>query len=90
VTSSPNWELLPSQSNMVRGGQTLQPIAGRALPDQWYVGAGDLLWAFEDQNGGYDIPQSVRVGKVFKLGDPRRGRRVAPASGVPSFLCSAH
>ena len=47
----------------------MQPIAVRMLPDEWYVGAGDLLWTFDDQNGGYNIPLSVRVGKVHKFGD---------------------
>lgn len=47
----------------------MQPIVVRTLPDEWYVGVGDLLWKIDDQNGGYDIPLSVRVGKVLKFGD---------------------
>lgn len=47
----------------------VQPIVVRTLPQDWYVGSGDLLWTFDDQNGGYDVPLSARVGKVHKFGD---------------------
>jgi hypothetical protein len=47
----------------------MQPIAVRTLPNEWYVGSGDLEWVLDDQNGGYDFPISARVGKVHKFGD---------------------
>ena len=45
-----------------------QPIAVRTLPDEWYVGWGDLLMLLNDRDGGYDLPLSVRVGKVVEFG----------------------
>ncbi len=47
----------------------MQPIAVRLLPDQWYVGWGDLLLDLDNQNGNYNIPINLRVGKVVKIGD---------------------
>jgi hypothetical protein len=43
-----------------------QPVVVRTLPDEWYVGWGDLLMKLDDENGGYDLPISGRVGKVVK------------------------
>ncbi len=45
-----------------------QPVFTRLLSNDRYVGVGDLLWKFDDQNGNYNIPLSFRVGKVFKFG----------------------
>ena len=45
-----------------------QPIAVRYLPNEWYVGVGDLLMLFDDEQGNYDIPLSLRIGKVVKVG----------------------
>ena len=47
----------------------MQPIVIRMLPDEWYVGWGDLLWTLDDQDGNYNLPISIRVGKVCKVGD---------------------
>lgn len=47
----------------------MQPIAVRMLPDEWYVGWGDLLWTLDDQNGNYNLPINLRVGKVCKVGN---------------------
>lgn len=47
----------------------MQPIAVRMLPDEWYVGWGDLLWTMDDQNGNYNLPINLRVGKICKIGD---------------------
>ena len=72
----------------------MQPIAVRLLPNEWYVGVGDLLWNLDDRNGNYDIPLSVRIGKVQKIGNslfniflqpqytPRDSRVVDDLSGV--------
>lgn len=47
----------------------LQPILNRlnAIGD-WYIGVGDLLLKFDDQNGNYNIPLNLRIGKVFTAG----------------------
>ena len=45
-----------------------QPIAVRYLPNEWYVGWGDLLWKVDDQNGDYNLPLALRVGKVTEIG----------------------
>ena len=47
----------------------MQPIAVRLLHDEWYVGWGDLLWTMDDQNGNYNLPINLRLGKVCKVGD---------------------
>jgi hypothetical protein len=47
----------------------MQPIAVRLLPDEWYVGWGDLNWTLDDQNGNYNLPINLRIGKVCKVGD---------------------
>ncbi len=46
----------------------MQAIALRLLPDEWFVGWGDQILKFDDQNGGYDIPLSMQIGKVTKVG----------------------
>ena len=46
----------------------IQPILVRHLPDEWYVGWGELNWTINTETGGYDIPLNVRVGKVVKIG----------------------
>ncbi len=46
-----------------------QPVVVRTLPDEWYVGWGDLLMKLDDQDGGYDLPISGRIGKVVKFGE---------------------
>jgi hypothetical protein len=38
------------------------------LPNEWYVGWGDLLWKVDDQNGDYNLPLALRVGKVTEIG----------------------
>jgi hypothetical protein len=45
-----------------------QPIAVRYLPNEWYVGWGDLLWKVDDQNGDYNLPLALRLGKVTEIG----------------------
>ncbi len=45
-----------------------QPVIVRLLPDEWYVGWGDLLMKLDDQDGGYNLPINGRVGKVVKFG----------------------
>ena len=45
-----------------------QPIAVRYLPNESYVGLGDLLWKVNDQNGDYNLPLAVRLGKVTEIG----------------------
>lgn len=45
----------------------VQPIAVRLLPNNWYVGWGDLLWRLDDRNGNYDIPLSARLGRVVEF-----------------------
>lgn len=47
----------------------MQGIALRLLPDEWFVGWGDQILKFDDQNGGYEIPLSMQLGKVVKVGD---------------------
>jgi len=47
----------------------MQPIAVRMLPNEWYVGWGDLIWTLDDQNGDYNLPINLRVGKVCKVGN---------------------
>jgi hypothetical protein len=44
------------------------PGVTRLLPNDCYIGTGDLLMKLDDQNGNYNIPLSFRVGKVFKFG----------------------
>ncbi len=39
----------------------------RLLPDEFFVGWGDQIIRFDDQNGGYDIPLSLQFGKVAKV-----------------------
>lgn len=46
----------------------LQPIATRFLANDWYAGWGELIWKLDDENGDYNIPLNVRVGKVGKIG----------------------
>lgn len=46
-----------------------QLIATRLLKDQWYAGWGDQLWTLDDQNGNYNLPLQMRVGKVVKVGE---------------------
>jgi hypothetical protein len=45
-----------------------QPLVIRNLPNQWYVGLGDVSWKFDDHKGQYDIPIALRIGKVAKIG----------------------
>lgn len=47
----------------------MQGIALRLLPNEWFIGWGDQIIKFDDQNGGYEIPLSLQVGKVVKVGD---------------------
>lgn len=47
----------------------ITPVLIRHLPDQWYVGWGDLNWEFNTETGGYNIPLSTRIGKICKIGD---------------------
>lgn len=74
TTAIPKWNLggivevpcsLQSDDYKVR----VQPIAVRMLEDQWYVGWGDLLWTLDDQNGSYNLPINLRIGKVLKIHD---------------------
>ncbi len=46
----------------------MQGIALRLLPNEWFIGWGDQIIKFDDQNGGYDIPLSLQFGKVAKVG----------------------
>jgi hypothetical protein len=55
---------LESQAQQV----LVQPVFIRNLPDEWYVGWGDLNWQFNTDNGDYNIPLSVRLGKVCMVG----------------------
>jgi hypothetical protein len=45
-----------------------QLIATRLFEDQWYAGWGDVLLLLDDESGNYDLPISLRVGKVVKFG----------------------
>lgn len=47
----------------------MQAIALRLLPNEWFVGWGDQILKFDDQNGGYEIPLSLQFGKVVKVGE---------------------
>ena len=47
----------------------MQGIALRLLPNEWFIGWGDQILKFDDQNGGYDIPLSLQFGKVVKVGE---------------------
>jgi hypothetical protein len=55
---------LESQAQQV----LIQPVLVRQLPDQWYVALGDQNWEFNTDNGDYNIPLSVRLGKVLIVG----------------------
>ncbi len=46
----------------------MQAIALRLLPNEWFIGWGDQILKFDDQNGGYEIPLSLQLGKVAKVG----------------------
>jgi hypothetical protein len=46
----------------------VQPIGTRLLPNDWYVGVSDFLWTLDNQNGEYNLPLSLRVGKVVTVG----------------------
>ncbi|NQT12670.1 MAG: hypothetical protein HQ582_07975 [Planctomycetes bacterium] len=46
----------------------VQPVFVRHLPKEWYLGWGDLNWAFNTETGDYNMPLSVKVGKVGKIG----------------------
>jgi hypothetical protein len=46
----------------------MQAIALRLLEDEWFIGWGDQILKFTDQNGGYEIPLSLQLGKVVKFG----------------------
>ena len=47
----------------------VQPIVVRHLEDEWYVGWGELNFVFNTENGDYNVPLNVRVGKVVKCGN---------------------
>jgi len=47
---------------------SVQPILTKLLKNQKYIAAGDLLLKFDDQDEGYNIPLSLKFGKVFKAG----------------------
>ena len=73
TTAIPKWNLgllaevpMSLESNAYK--VQAQIVAVRMLPHQWYAGWGDLLWTLDDQNGTYDLPLSVRVGKVVSIG----------------------
>jgi hypothetical protein len=55
---------LESQAQQI----VLQPVLIRNLSDNRYVGWGDLNWIFNTDNGDYNIPLSVRFGKVCMVG----------------------
>jgi hypothetical protein len=46
----------------------LQAIALRLLPNEWFIGWGDQILKLNDQNGGYELPLSLQLGKVAKVG----------------------
>lgn len=46
----------------------VSPIIIRHLPDEWYVGWGDLFWTFDTNTGDYNMPLQARIGKVCKIG----------------------
>lgn len=52
----------------------MQGIALRLLPDEWFVGWGDQILKFDDQNGGYDLANNVF------------GRTPAMRSGTPNCM----
>ena len=47
---------------------SVQPIFTKLLKDEKYIAAGDLLLTLNDQDDGYNIPLSVKFGKVFQAG----------------------
>ena len=56
---------LPSSAN---NSVVLQPVFTKLLSRQRYIDWGDLSMTLDDQNSGYNLPLSVRFGKVFKAG----------------------
>ncbi|MGB3127875.1 MAG: hypothetical protein WBB95_29010 [Pseudomonas sp.] len=48
---------------------TVQPIFTKLLGNEWFAGVGDLAWKFDDQDGNYNIPLSLQLGKVIKAGE---------------------
>ena len=47
---------------------TVQPILTKLLKDEWYVGLGDVPLIVAGNNNAYNIPLSVRIGRVIKAG----------------------
>ena len=47
---------------------TVQPILTKLLKDEWYVGSGDVPLIVAGNNNAYNIPLSVRIGRVIKAG----------------------
>ena len=62
--------LVQQQFSLESESQTLaiSPIFVRHLPNQWYVGWGDIFWTFATDTGNYNIPLEVKIGKVLKIG----------------------
>jgi hypothetical protein len=63
----------------------MQPVIVRTLPKAWYVGWGDLLWKLDDENGEYDIPINLRVGKVVSVGKHKMNIFVEPYYTPPGL-----
>ncbi len=47
----------------------ITPVLVRQLPNKWYIRWGELNWIFNTENGDYNIPINVAVGKVTKFGN---------------------
>jgi hypothetical protein len=45
-----------------------QPIVVRNFPNHWFAGWGEEVWKVTDENGQYDLPINLRVGKVVEVG----------------------
>jgi hypothetical protein len=66
---------------------TFSPIATRILKDGWFAGIGDLALKLNDQDGNYNIPLSMQVGKVIAAGKQPLKLSVQP-EWTPSGLTS--
>jgi len=47
----------------------MQPVITRLFPNEWYAGWGNTLLTFDDQDGNYNIPLQLKIGKVIKIGE---------------------
>lgn len=73
TTAIPNWViggLVQAPFSVESDAYSLeaQLVMTRLLEDEWYVGWGNTVLKFDDQDGNYNIPLQAKIGKVAKIG----------------------